>query len=415
MPLQSFIDQPADWTQPSRCVIVRGWCFSTDGAAVQAARLRAGKTVLSGVVQLPRPDVKAALPEAPHENTGFEIRGTLPSGRLDLVIEVQLRDGAWTQIFARAVTVKRQLVPLWLGGGDWMELMFFQMPTCMAYPGRPLQSEKFPAPRPGLGRPKISVVTPSYQQAAYLEQTLCSVLKQLGLTDEYVVQDGGSTDGSVEIIKLHAEKLHSWSSAPDLGQADAIAKGFAKTSGGPGDLMAWINSDDTYLPGTFDFVADYFGRHPDVDVVYGHRILIDEHSREIGRWFLPRHDNAVLRLNDFVPQESLFWRRRAWDKVSGLDTSFKFALDWDLLLRFEAAGAKIIRVPYFLACFRIHSSQKTAAQMATVGQTEINRLRTRANGRAISSYELETHPVLHRYLRRSAFIQFLWQFGLRAP
>lgn len=415
MPLQSYIDQPSDWTQPSRCVIVRGWCFSTDGHTVQAIRLRAGKTVLSGVVQLPRPDVKVALADAPDDHTGFEIRGTLPSGRLDLVIEVQLGDGAWTQIFASAVTVRRLLLPLWLGAGDWMELMFFQMPTCMAYPGQPLKSEKFPAPRPGLGRPKISVVTPSYQQAAYLEQTMRSVLKQLAPTDEYVVQDGGSTDGSVEIIKQHAEKLLSWSSAPDLGQADAIAKGFAKTSGGPGDLMAWINSDDTYLPGTFDFVAAYFAANPDIDVLYGHRILIDEQSREIGRWFLPRHDHAVLRLNDFVPQETVFWRRRVWDRVGGLDTSFKFALDWDLLLRFEAAGAQIVRLPYFLACFRIHSSQKTAAQMASVGQVEINRLRTRTNGRAISAHELETHPVLHRYLRRSAFIQFLWRLGIRAP
>lgn len=415
MPLQSYIDQPADWTQPSRCVIVRGWCFSTDGDTVRAIRLRAGKTVLSGVVHLPRPDVKAALPESPHENTGFEIRGTLPSGRLDLVIEAQLSDENWTSIFSRGVKVRRQLLPLWLGGGDWMELMFFQMPTCMAYPGRPLRAEKFPRFRSGSARPKISVVTPSFQQAAYLDQTMRSVLGQLGPADEYVVQDGGSTDGSGAILEQHAAKLHAWSSAPDQGQADAVAKGFAQTSGGPDDLMAWLNSDDTYLPGSFDFVADYFGRHPDVDVVYGHRILIDEQSQEIGRWFLPRHDNAVLRLNDFVPQETLFWRRRVWDKVGGVDTGFKFALDWDLLLRFEAAGAKIVRVPYFLACFRIHSSQKTAAQMASVGQAEINRLRTRANGREISSHELETHPVLQRYLRRSAFIQFLWRLGIRAP
>ncbi|MFM1813546.1 MAG: Hyaluronan synthase [Pseudomonadota bacterium] len=89
-------------------------------------------------------------------------------------------------------------------------------------------------------------------------------------------------------------------------------------------------------------------------------------------------------MNDFVPQETLFWRRRIWDKVGGIDPSFRFAMDWDLLLRFQAAGAKIVRVPYFLACFRIHSAQKTSAQMHSVGQNEIDRLRERTFGRRIS-------------------------------
>lgn len=230
----------------------------------------------------------------------------------------------------------------------------------------------------------------------------------------YVVQDGGSSDGSVDIVRRHADRLHAWSSSPDRGQADAIARGFAKTTGGPDDIMAWINSDDFYLPGALPFVADWFARHPEVDAIYGHRILVDERSHEIGRWFLPNHDPAVLRLNDFVPQETLFWRRRIWDKVGGIDPSLKFAMDWDLLLRFQAAGAKIVRVPYFLACFRIHASQKTSAQMHSTGQAEIDRLRTRANGRTIPPAELESNPTLIRYLRRSAFIEFLWRMGLRA-
>jgi hypothetical protein len=207
----------------------------------------------------------------------------------------------------------------------------------------------------------------------------------------------------------------TWSSEPDAGQADAIAKGFTKTSGQPDDVMAWINSDDFYLPGALKFVVGYFARHPDVDVIYGHRILVDENSQEIGRWFLPKHDPDVLRLNDFVPQETLFWRRRIWDRVGGIDTSFKFAMDWDLLLRFQAAGAKIVRVPYFLACFRIHAAQKTSAQIQTVGQTEIDRLRERTFGRPVPPSKLETNPRLIRYLRKSAFIEALWKLGLRAP
>jgi GT2 family glycosyltransferase len=369
--------------------------------------------VLDGVVGLPRPDVKAELPAAPDANTGFEIRGTLPAGSHRLLIEARLADGTWAPVLDRTVQIRRRLRPLWLGGGDWTELMFFQMPAHMAHPPRPVRNETFPAPRPGLARPKMSIVTPSYQQARYLGETMRSVLDQ-DVTVEYVVQDGGSTDGSAELIHRHAPRLHAWSSARDAGQADAIARGFAQTTGGPDDVMAWINSDDYYQPGALAFVADYFAQHPEVDVLYGHRIVVDEESREIARWFLPAHDAGVLRLNDFVPQETLFWRRRVWDRAGGLDTSFQFAIDWDLLLRFQAAGARIVRVPRFLACFRAHAAQKTAAFMHSTGQGEITRLRERTHGRAFPAHEIEHHPRLMAYLRKSAFLQFLWGLGIRA-
>ena len=444
MSLASYIDQPADWSQPSRCVIIRGWCFATAGGAITGIRLRTVDRVLHGVVGMPRPDVKAARPDAPDDNTGFEIRGTLPSGRQHLLIEAQQADSSWTPILDRTVCIRRQFIPLWLGGGEWTELMFFQMPAHMAYPPRTLRPEIFPPRRAGTA-PKLSIVTPSFQQARYLPDTIRSVLEhQPGVDIEYVVQDGGSTDGSREVIAQFARqygetgerrpetgkdpsnnpasrlpppvspRLLAWSSARDHGQADAIARGFALTSGGPDDVMGWINSDDYYLPGALGCVADYFAAHPDVDVLYGHRIVVDEESREIARWFLPQHDSEVLRLNDFVPQETLFWRRRLWDKVDGLDTSFHFAIDWDLLLRFDAAGANIVRVPWFLACFRSHAAQKTAAFMHSTGQAEITRLRERTHGRKFPAHEIEGHPLLMRYLRRSAFLEFLWQLGWRA-
>jgi GT2 family glycosyltransferase len=412
--LQAYIDQPADWDHPSRCVIIRGWCFADDARAVTGVRLRTTDRTLHGVVGLPRPDVKAALPAAPDDHTGFEIRGTLPAGRQELRIEVQLANNTWMPIMERTVHIKRQLLPLWLGGGEWTELMFFQMPAHMAYPPRAIRPETFPAPGPVAARPRFSLVTPSYQQARYLEQTMRSVLdEQPGVSCQYVVLDGGSTDGSAELIRQQAPRLHAWASQRDAGQADAIAKGFARTSGGPGDVMAWINSDDYYMPGALAFVADYFARHPEVDVLYGHRIVVNEESREIARWFLPAHDDEVLRLNDFVPQETLFWRRRVWDRAGGLDTSFHFAIDWDLLLRFSAAGAKIVRVPYFLACFRSHVAQKTAAFMHSTGQSEITRLRERTHGRRFPASEIENHPRLMRYLRKSAFIEFAWKLGFR--
>jgi GT2 family glycosyltransferase len=424
--LQSYIDQPADWSDPSRCVIIRGWCFADDGRTVTRMRLRTADRELHGVVGLPRPDVKAALPAAPDELTGFEIRGTLPAGRQRLLIEARLSDGAWAPVLDRTVCIRRLLLPLWLGGGDWTELMFFQMPAHMAHPPHPVRTENFPPPRRDPARPKLSIVTPSYQQACYLGETMRSVLQQNAAV-EYVVQDGGSTDGSAELIekfshqhgpasplKPHAPHLLHWASARDAGQADAIARGFAQTTGGPDDVMAWINSDDFYLPGALAFVADYFARHPEVDVVYGNRIVVDEESREIARWFLPAHDAEVLRLNDFVPQETLFWRRRVWDRAGGLDTSFQFAIDWDLLLRFQDAGARIVRVPRFLACFRAHAAQKTAAFMHSTGQAEITRLRERTHGRSFPATEIEHHPRLMAYLRKSAFLGFLWRLGWRA-
>jgi GT2 family glycosyltransferase len=413
VPLQSHIDQPGDWSHPSRCVIIRGWCFDPDGRAVTGVRLRTADRVLDGVVGLPRPDVQAALPAARDANTGFEIRGTLPAGTHRLLIEARLADGTTAPLLDRTVQIRRRLLPLWLGGGDWTELMFFQMPAHMAHPPCPVRNETFPTPKPGLVRPKFSIVTPSYQQVRYLGETMRRVLDQ-DATVEYVVQDGGSTDGSADLIRQQASRLRAWASARDGGQADAIARGFAQTTGRPDDLMAWINSDDYYQPGALAYVADYFAQHPEVDVLYGHRIVVDEESREIARWFLPAHDAAVLRLNDFVPQETLFWRRRVWDRVGGLDPSFQFALDWDLLLRFQAAGARIVRVPYFLACFRAHAAQKTAAFMHSTGQAEITRLRERTHGRAFPAHEIEHHPLLMAYLRKSAFLQFLWGLGFRA-
>ena len=398
----------------SRCVIIRGWAFAPDGQALRAIRLRARHVTLAGVVGLPRPDVKTALPDAPDDNTGFEIRGTLPSGKITLSIDAAFAGGDWQPLTSCPVAVKRQFIPLWLGGGAWTELMFFQMPAHMAYSARPVRPEKFPPLARLAKRPRLSIVTPYSQQARFLEETIQSVVSQSGLDCQYVIQDGGSTDDSVAVIHRHARQLHAWESVRDAGQADAIARGFARTSGGPDDVMAWINSDDAYLPGALGFVADYFSRHPDVDVIYGHRIVVDESTREVARWFLPRHDDEVLRLNDFVPQDTMFWRRRLWARVGGLDTSFKFAMDWDLLLRFQAAGARIVRVPYFLACFRVHPAQKTSASMHDLGQREITLLRERTQGRPFPTQELERSPRLLRYLRRSAWIEFLWKLGLRA-
>lgn len=256
--------------------------------------------------------------------------------------------------------------------------------------------------------PTISIVTPSYQQGVYLARTIESVLAQGYPKLEYVIQDGGSTDDTGAILAQYCDRLTHVASQRDTGQADAINKGFQHTTG---EIMAWLNSDDILLPGALATVSDFFAANPDVDVVYGHRIQINQHDQEVGRWVLPRHDPQVLAWADYIPQETLFWRRRLWEKVGGcVDTSYQFALDWELLLRFQQAGGKFVRLPRFLAAFRVHDGQKTTAQLYGVGNQEMTRLRTQVHGRRVS--QLEVHAHLVGYLLRAGWLDRLLAWGL---
>lgn len=256
--------------------------------------------------------------------------------------------------------------------------------------------------------PLISIVVPSLNQGQFLQRTLRSVLNQRYPRLELVVQDGGSHDETLAILRRHERHLEHWESAPDRGQAHAINLGFGHTSG---EIMAYLNSDDILLPGTLAYVARYLAEHPKVDAVYGHRVIVDEQDREIGRWVLPPHDGTVLTWADFVPQETLFWRRSTWDRVgSALDESLHFALDWDLLLRFQAAGARIVRLPRFLGGFRLQPEQKTRTLLATIGEQEMSRLRRRCHGREVTSYEIRR--AILPYLLRQGLYHHLYKLGL---
>ena len=256
--------------------------------------------------------------------------------------------------------------------------------------------------------PKLTIVTPSFNHALFLERTITSVLNQKYPNMEYILQDGGSNDGSLEIIEKYKTSFTHWISERDNGQTHAINNGFRDSTG---DIMAWLNSDDTYSPGTFNYIVNYFNAHPSVDVVYGHRILIDENDHEIGRWILPPHDSNVLYYADFIPQETLFWRRRIWEKVGGkLNEEFNFALDWDLLLRFQQAGAKIVRLPRFLASFRVHPQQKTSAQISSQGEEEMSRIREKYLGRDIEFSEIRRR--IFPYLLKSELLNKLYQLKL---
>jgi glycosyltransferase involved in cell wall biosynthesis len=243
-----------------------------------------------------------------------------------------------------------------------------------------------------INTPKVSIVTPSYQQGAYIERTIQSVLDQKYPNLEYFIQDGGSQDETVAVLKGYEGKLSGWVSEKDSGQSQAINLGFAHTTG---DIMAWLNSDDLLLPGALAVVIDYFNKHPAVDVIYGNRLLIDENDFEIGRWILPGHDGSVLSWADYIPQETMFWRRSIWDKAGGqIDESFRFAMDWDLLVRFREAGAKFAHIPVFLGAFRIHEQQKTSAAISEIGYQEMNRIRERLLGRVPSRKEIRKHVAL---------------------
>ncbi|PTX92590.1 glycosyltransferase family 2 protein [Opitutus sp. ER46] len=437
---RSWVDHPTTQTLVHAHVVLRGWCYHLDGMPIRAIRARVGDRTFPGLHGDPRPDVFAAVGGVPtSERSGYELALTLSGGANLCVLEVQLANGAWHEFkrftlhaepppagdrwrwfnfWARAwlgrpsawdrlTPDERDFVVAWVRHQGWLNLQLLPQ-----YAPRPVTPEVFPTSgaRPE-HLPRLSVVTPSYQQARFLETTMLSVLDQPGIRLEYVVQDGGSTDGSAEIIRRHAARLAHGESVRDAGQADAVCRGFAHTTGGPEDVMMYLNSDDALMPGAARYVLEYFARHPDVDAVYGHRVLIDENNQEVGRWFSPRQACDDLRLHDLVPQETLFWRRRMWDRVGGINPSFQFALDWDLLLRFAAAGAKIVRLPRFLGMFRLHSLQKSQARLEENGIPEMNVLRRRTLGRE------PTDDEMHRSMRRaqvdSALLLALSRRGLR--
>ena len=206
--------------------------------------------------------------------------------------------------------------------------------------------------------PVLSVVTPSFNQAAYLEQAMLSVLSQDYPAIEYIVVDGGSSDGSQEIIKRYAERLAWWTSEPDDGQTDAINKGFARATG---DIMAYLNSDDLYRPGAVREAVDYLVTHPEIGMVYGDADYIDENGTVIGRFAAAQTDYKRLRRGYVhIPQQAAFFRADLWRRVGPLDPSFQFAMDYDLWVRISAlAPIHYVRRPW--AAFRLHDQAKTRA------------------------------------------------------
>jgi glycosyltransferase involved in cell wall biosynthesis len=205
---------------------------------------------------------------------------------------------------------------------------------------------------------RISIVTPSFNQAEFIEQTINSVLSQSYSDIEYVIVDGGSTDGSVAIIERFRDLVDHVIIEQDEGQADSINKGFSRTAG---DICGYLNSDDYYFVDTVATVSRYFSEDPALDMIYGDCVLTDENGQFL-RYFSEISDfdtEKLLNYSDFIMQHSAFWRRSAYQKFGPFNKRWHYGFDWGFWCELARNGCRIKRVPEILSASRVYDQTKT--------------------------------------------------------
>lgn len=205
--------------------------------------------------------------------------------------------------------------------------------------------------------PKISIITPSYNQAEYLEETIRSVLDQQYENLEYIIIDGGSTDDSVKIIKEYQDHISYWISERDNGQSHALNKGFAKVTG---DIIGWLNADDYYYHGTFSDVVDTFQKNINTGVVYGDFDWVDKHGKLIAhRYEIDFDINILLYTFCYIPTAASFFRRDILGKIGFVDENLHYEMDTDLFIRLKLYGTRFTHIKRLLSAYRWHERSKS--------------------------------------------------------
>jgi glycosyltransferase involved in cell wall biosynthesis len=254
-----------------------------------------------------------------------------------------------------------------------------------ALAGWPWTGDSLSAPLGTGGKlPRISVVTPSYNQGRFLEATIRSVLMQ-GYPDlEYFVIDGGSNDETADVLAAYAPYLTGVVSEPDDGQADGVNKGLRMATG---EVMGWLNSDDLLLPGALWNVGQAFAERADVDIVCGFRRYIDGVGTVLHNGVHERPSRRTLSHYCYVGQETVYWRRGVWDAIGPLDVAYRYALDFEYWHRALAAGFEFELLPVFLGAFRLHDESK-GALLDDVREEEMRRVYRYYLGRDESFVEM---------------------------
>jgi len=243
--------------------------------------------------------------------------------------------------------------------------------------------------------PDVTIVTPSYQQAAFVQETILSVLGQTGVRLEYLVMDGGSTDGTLEILETYRSRLQ-YVSEKDKGQTDAINKGFERSGG---RILAYLNSDDTYLPGALAKAVHFLDEHPEFAMVYGEGYHVDAGGNFLERYYTEPFDFQRLAEICFICQPTVFLRREMLSSVGYLDTRLQYCMDYDYWIRIGKQYA-VGYLPDYLATSRLHAENKTLFEKVQVHREILSTIHShygRVPARWIAAY---SHALLERYLSR---------------